>query len=92
VTHDARTQQVWADELSALQRYASTGDGVSKSALTESFVSKFSGLTKVSPGIVSNQVNATIKVIDDQRAKNLDAVAGDDRTAATSMAPLADSL
>ena len=88
----SRSKQAWSDELSSIQRYAGTGDGVAKSALTETFVSRLTSVTSVSPGIVSNQVNATIKVIDDQRAKNTDDVAGDDRVAATAMAPLADSL
>ena len=90
--NNSRSKQAWSDELSTIQRYASTGDDVSRNALTETFVTQFSSITNVSPGIVSNQVNATIKVLDDQRSKNLDDVAGDDRAAATSMAPLADSL
>ena len=88
----SRSRQTWSDELSTILRYASTGDDVSRNALTETFVTQFASITNVSPGIVSNQVNATIKVIDDQRTKKLDDVAGDDRAAATSMAPLADSL
>lgn len=87
-----RSKQAWSDELSTIRRYASSGDVTAKNALTENFVSQLSSVTSVSPGIVSNQVNATIKVIDDQRARSLDDVAGDDRAAATAMAPLADSL
>jgi len=90
--NSSRSKQAWSDELLTIQRYASTGDEVSRNALTETFVTQFASITNVSPGIVSNQVNATIKVIDDQRSKKLDDVAGDDRAAATSMAPLADSL
>lgn len=89
---NARSRQAWADELVSIQRYAGTGDGVARDALTETFVTKLASITNVSAGIVSNQVNATIKVIDDLRTRQLDAVAADDRTAATAMAPLADSL
>ena len=90
--NSSRSKQAWSDELSTIQRYASTGDDVSRNTLTETFVTQFASITNVSPGIVSNQVNATIKVIDDQRAKKVDDVASDDRAAATAMAPLADSL
>jgi len=88
----ARSKQAWSDELANIERYAATGDQVSRSALTEGFVTQLAAVTSASPGIVSNQVNATIKVLDDQRAKKLDDVSGDDRAAAASMAPLADSL
>lgn len=90
--NSSRSRQAWVDELASIQRYAGTGDPASKNALTETFVTQFASATSVSPGIVSNQVNATIKVIDDLRGKKLDDVAGDDRAAATSMAPIADSL
>src|SRR5438309_1671726 len=39
-----------------------------------------------------DQVNAMIKVIDDQRAKSSKTVANDDRAAATAMQPVADSI
>ena len=86
------SRQAWADELSSLQSYAGSGDSASKNALTDTFVADFAAITKVSPGIVSNQVTATIKVIDDQRAKRLDDVAEDDRAAATATQPIADSI
>ena len=86
------SKQAWADELSSLQSYAGSGDSASKRALTDTFVAAFTATTRVSPGIVSNQVNATIKVIDDQREKRLDDVAEDDRAAATATQPIADSI
>jgi len=89
---NARTRQVWVDEMSSLQRYAVAGDAAAKNALTEAFVSRLASTSSVSPGVLSNQVNATIKVIDDQRTKKFDDVADDDRAAATSMQPVADSL
>ena len=88
----SRTKQTWTDELSTIQRYASTGDDAARNALTANFVKQLASITNVSPGIISNQVDATIKVVDDQRARKLDAVADDDRAAATAMAPLADGL
>jgi hypothetical protein len=89
---DSRSRQLWLDEVSAIQDYASRGDAASKSALSDKFVAQLASVTGVSPGIISNEVAATIKVIDDQRAKQYDAIAQDDRTAATGMQPIADSL
>jgi phage tail protein X len=90
--NDSRSRKLWADELAAIQSYTTSGDAASKSALSENFVSRLASTTNLSPGIVSNQVDATIRVIDDQRSKQYDAVAQDDRTAATGMQPIADSL
>jgi hypothetical protein len=42
--------------------------------------------------LIAGHVNATIKVVDDQRAKSSKTIAGDDRAAATSMQPIADSI
>jgi hypothetical protein len=90
--NDSQSRKLWNDELAAIQGYTASGDAASKSALSETFVSRLASTTRVSPDIIINQVDATIKVIDDQRSKQYDAVAQDDRTAATGMQPIADSL
>jgi hypothetical protein len=46
----------------------------------------------MSPALVVNQVQATLKVIDDQRSKSTAALAADDRAAASAMQPVADAL
>jgi hypothetical protein len=68
------------------------GDPASKKALTETFVSQLSSISATPASVISDQVNATIRVIDDQRTGALTSLAGDDRAAATAMQPLADSL
>jgi hypothetical protein len=87
-----RLKSVWSLEISAIVSYAVTGDAAAKKALTETFVSQLSSMTAASASVISDQVNATIRVIDDQRTGALTSLAGDDRAAATAMQPLADSL
>jgi len=82
--------KVWAARDAALLAYAS-GDGASKPALTDTFVQDFAAVTRVDNAPVTVQVNATIKVIDAQRAKSSKTLAAADRAAATAMQPIADS-
>jgi hypothetical protein len=42
--------------------------------------------------MVTEQVNATIKVIDDQRGQAFKVLADDDRAAATTMLPISDAI
>ncbi|TMF65734.1 MAG: hypothetical protein E6I17_12385 [Chloroflexi bacterium] len=81
----------WTNEHSALFTYAA-GDARAKPDLTQKFVNEFASLAHVSKAYVLDHVNATLKVIDDQRAKNATAVANDDRSAATSNQPIGDSI
>jgi hypothetical protein len=87
-----RLKNVWSLEVSAIESYAATGDPASKKALTETFVSQLASISLAPALVISDQVSATITVIDDQRARALTSVAGDDRAAATAVQPLADSL
>ena len=82
---------VWMSRNTALLAYAS-GDTASGQVLTGSFPGAFASLAHVSKSHVTSQLSATIKVIDDQRAKASTAVAGDDRAAASAMQPIADSI
>jgi hypothetical protein len=82
---------MWAARDTAVVGYAS-GEAVAKQALTETFVTAFAALAHIARSQAGNQVGATIKVIDDQRAKSSKTVAGDDRAAATAMQPIADSI
>lgn len=84
-------EKAWADRDSALLAYASKGDGDSKQALNAT-VAQFSSVSHVQAALVSNEMTALIKVVDDQRAKSAQAVAGDDRAAATSMQPIGDAI
>jgi hypothetical protein len=82
---------VWSGRIAAIEAYA-RGDASSKKMLTTTFVSQFSSLTNIGATVVTDQVNATIKVIDDQRGKSLQSLAADDRAAATAMQPIAEAL
>jgi len=81
----------WTNEHAALFTYAA-GDARAKADLTQRFVNEFSALAHVSKAYVLDHINATLKVIDDQRANNSAAVADDDRAAATSIQPIGDSV
>jgi hypothetical protein len=78
-------------EQNALFAYAA-GEATAKPMLTQKFVDAFASAAHVTKADVANHVNATMKVIDDQRAKNWTAVASDDRAAATSIQPIGDSI
>jgi len=78
-------------EQKALVAYA-TGEATAKPVLTQQFVDAFASAANVARADVANHVGATIKVVDDQRAKNWTTVAGDDRAAATSIQPIGDAI
>jgi hypothetical protein len=90
--NDARLRQLWGDEMSAIQSYAKNGDATSRRALSDTIAGRLVLVTRAPASVVGNQLGATIKVIDDQRAKNSDDIASDDRAAATAMEPIADTL
>jgi len=81
----------WTNEHSALFTYAS-GDSRARPDLTQRFVDEFASLAHVSKTHVLDHMNATLKVVDDQRAKNLTTIANDDRAAATSVQAIGDSI
>jgi hypothetical protein len=85
-------QQVWGARNADLIAYATKGDATAKQNLSDKFVTRFYGVAPVASDAARDQVIATIKVIDDQRAKALKAVAGDDRAAATGMQGIADRI
>ena len=88
---DQRFALIWSRESGALLDYAVKGDGASRSVLTDTFVAELANITKHASGPIASHENATIKVVDDQRAR-AKSVADDDRAAATSMQPIADSV
>ncbi len=97
-----RFDQLWAAKDAAIAGYAAAADAAAKqsalSKLTDTFVSQFSGFVQDSTGLISGasgssiqaQIQATIKVIDDQKAKAFAQLAADDRTAAAAMQSIAD--
>lgn len=78
-------------EQSNLAAYAA-GDASASRVLTQQFVDGFGSAAGLSKSDVLHHVNATTKVVDDQRTKAWEAIAGDDRAAATSTVPLADAI
>jgi hypothetical protein len=84
--------ELWGTRDADLVGYASSADAGAKQRLTGTFVSQFAALTPAPAATVRDQVVATLKVADDQRAKTLQQVAGDDRAAAAAMRPIADRI
>jgi len=78
-------------ELNALLAYAA-GESTAKAVLTQRFVDDFASIARVGKAELTNHVNATIKVLDDQRSKSWTVVANDDRAAATSTLPIGDAI
>jgi len=82
---------LWAMRMATLVGYAQTGDVALAKTLTETFGPAFAKLARVALAPVVDQVQATLRVIDDQRGKSVTPLAGDDRAAATAMQPIADA-
>jgi len=76
-------------EMLALKNYAAANGG--KDALTRN-AGDIASLAHVSKQHALDHVNALIKVVDDQRAKNFSDLANDDRSAATSTQPMGDAV
>jgi hypothetical protein len=91
---DARNgfPQVWGIRDADLFGYAGAGDDATRQRLTGSFVTQFSALVQAPPTAVRDQVVATLKTIDDQRAKSYKDVPGDDQAAAAGMQSIADAV
>lgn len=88
---DSRFALAWSLETGALQKYALSADPAAQGQITGSVVTQLNAVTKAAPGVVADHEAASIRVVDDQRGKS-PTVANDDRAAATSMQPIADSL
>jgi hypothetical protein len=84
--------ELWGTRVADLVGYASSADPGAKARLTGTFVSGFAALAPAPSPAVLDQVVATLKVADDQRAKALQQVAGDDRSAAAAMRAIADGI
>jgi hypothetical protein len=84
--------ELWGARNSDLIAYATNGDAASRQGLTDKFVTRFYALAPTAADNARDQMLATIKVIDDQRAKAFKAVAADDRAAAAAMQPIADRI
>jgi hypothetical protein len=88
----ASVRQLWGARNSDLIAYATTGDAAARQGLTDKFVTRFYGIVPTAADSARDQALATIKVIDDQRAKAFKAIAADDRAAAAAMQPIADRI
>lgn len=77
-------------EASALTKYAG-GDATARTALLSGYVDQFAALARVDSQSLAVHESALLKAVDDQRAKDFAALAPDDRAAATSAQPIADS-
>ena len=82
---------LWSARIAALITYAQKGDSASRQALMATGPQDAAAFG-IGPSTVTDELKALIAVIDDQRAKASDRIAGDDRAAATSMQPVADAI
>jgi hypothetical protein len=81
----------WEVEHDSLLRYA-RGDAAARSVLTGNFVNDLASRAHIDKALLLEHVNATLKVIDEQRAKSFVTIADDDRAAATSTQPIANAI
>jgi hypothetical protein len=84
--------QMWWARNSGLVQYATSGDPAARQGIPQKFISRLSGLAPRAVDSARDQLLATLKVIDDQRAKNFKLVAGDDLAAAAGMQAVADQI
>ena len=85
IVEDQRFSLAWSEEDGALLAYAT-----SKTPLQGDLVTILAGVSRAKPVVVAHHLDASVKVIDDQRSVAA-SVADDDRAAATSMQPIGDS-
>ena len=92
--------QLWAARDTDLVAYATSGDGAVAQRLTDTSTLQLAGLLQTTGGLAvkaiqtsaRNQVQATLKAIDDQRTKAFAQLADDDRAAAAAMEAVADPI
>ena len=82
---------LWTTRTAALFAYAQAGDAASAGTLTQTFAPALARLVRVAISTVVQQVQSTLRVIDDQRGNAVTPLPGDDRAAATAMQPIADA-
>jgi len=99
-----RFDQMWSARDAELVIYSGSTDAGRRQStlgdLTNTYVSQFVHYVRDATGIdeasmlppTQDQVQATIRVIDDQRSTSLERVAAEDRTAAAGMAVIADLM
>jgi hypothetical protein len=83
---------IWGIRDADVFAYANASDPGVRQRLTGPFVTQFSALTHAPAATIRDQMTATLKAIDDQRAKAYKNVAGDDRAAAAAMQTIADQI
>jgi hypothetical protein len=83
---------IWGIRDADVFAYANASDPSAQSRLTGSFVTQFSALTHTPETPIRDQMIATLKTVDDQRAKSYQDVANDDRAAAGAMQAIADRI
>jgi hypothetical protein len=91
-TGGTQVTELWGARNADLIAYATSADANAKKGLTDNFITGLNAVAPTASDAAREQVNATIKVIDDQRAKASNTVAADDRAAATGMQGIADRV
>jgi len=92
----ARLGLIWDAKNAAMLAYAGSSDAAKRQAareqLTGAYVAQLAGLIPGVADAATLQVEASIRVVDDQRSNATSKVADDDRAAAAAMQPLADLM
>jgi hypothetical protein len=91
-TAGTQVTELWGARSADLITYATSADANAKANLTDKFITRFYAIAPTASDAVREQATATLKVIDDQRAKAYKSVAPDDRAAATGMEAIADRI
>jgi hypothetical protein len=91
-TAATQVTELWGARNADLIAYASSADAAAKKGLTDNFITRFYAIAPTASDAARDQVTATIKVIDDQRAKTSKSIAPDDRAAATGVQGIADRI
>lgn len=85
-------EQLWSTRDGALLDYATAPGTTTKQSPAQGFITPFASAAHVSQVSVADELNAAVKVIDEQRSQAFDNLAADDRAAATEMEPIADAM
>jgi hypothetical protein len=91
-TAGTQVVELWGARSADLIAYATSADAAARQGLTDKFITRFYAVAPTASNAARDQAIATIKVIDDQRAKASKSVADDDRAAATGMQAIADRI
>jgi len=84
--------QLWSTRDASLLGYATIGNAITRKSVAASFVPQFAAVSAIPQTPLSDELEAALTAIDEQRAQAFSTLAVDDRASATEMAAIADAL